>query len=48
MAFWSYMLECFKDGESRCYYTGQTGDLWKRVSQHIGGKGETYNIRLRI
>ena len=35
MTYRSYILECFKDGGSRCYYTGQTGDLWKRVSQHI-------------
>ncbi len=36
MTFWSYMLECFKDGKSKCYYTGQTGNLRRRVGQHIG------------
>ncbi len=41
MAYWSYMMECFKDGESRCYYTGQTSNLWKRLGQHFD------NVRYR-
>ena len=35
MTFWTYMLECFKDGESCCYYTGQSHNLHKCVGQHI-------------
>jgi predicted GIY-YIG superfamily endonuclease len=46
MTFWTYMLECFKDGESRCYYTGQSGNLYKCVGQHIDnarrGTAETF------
>ncbi len=34
MGFWTYMLECFKDGESKGYYTGQTNNLRKRTAQH--------------
>ncbi len=33
MTYWSYMLECFKDGESRCNYTGQTGNLRQPAGQ---------------
>ena len=37
MTYWSYMLECFEDGESRCYYTGQTGNLRQPAGFERGG-----------
>ena len=49
MTFRTYMLECFKDGESSCYYTGESGNLYKRVGQHIDNarrkKTETFTGR---
>ena len=35
MNYWTYMLECFKRGQLKCYYTGQTNNLRRRVTQHI-------------
>ena len=37
MTCWSYMLERFKDGESRCYDTGQTGKLRQPAGFERGG-----------
>ena len=49
MTYWSYMLECFKDGKSKGYYTGQTANRRKRVGQHINNvrrkKTKTYTGR---
>ena len=37
MTFWSYMLECIKDGESRGDYPGQTGNLREPAGFERGG-----------
>lgn len=35
MAFYVYVLNCFKDGEFSCYYVGQTNNLKARVGEHF-------------
>ena len=35
MAFWVYILECYKNGEFSCYYTGHTQDFHNRMGEHF-------------
>lgn len=35
MVFYVYALACMKEGNFRCFYVGQTNDLWTRLDEHI-------------
>lgn len=35
MAYWVYLLECYKDGKFSCYYPGQTKYYQKRMEAHF-------------
>ena len=34
MAFWVYILKCYINGEFRCFYVGQTGNITERMEYH--------------
>lgn len=35
MSFFTYIAECYIDGDFSCYYTGQTNDIDRRRGEHI-------------
>lgn len=35
MAYWVYLIACYKKGKVSCYYTGQTNDIGRRRKEHI-------------